>query len=135
MFLVFSLHLNQVQLKNDTSRSFAMKVLKKRHILDTSQQGHILSERRIMMEAHSPFTVRYTRRLLTHTHRHSLPTLKQSAVTCLFFRLYRTFRDAKYLYMLLEACMGGELWTLLRDRCVCKREREKRACFVRVALR
>ncbi|KAI2659561.1 cGMP-dependent protein kinase 1 [Labeo rohita] len=77
-----------VQLKNDHSRSFAMKVLKKRHILDTSQQGHILSERRIMMEAHSPFTV----------------------------RLYRTFRDRKYLYMLLEACLGGELWTLLRDR-------------------
>ncbi|XP_028827450.1 cGMP-dependent protein kinase 1-like isoform X2 [Denticeps clupeoides] len=77
-----------VQLRNDHSRSFAMKVLKKRHIVDTSQQGHILSEKRIMMEAHSPFIV----------------------------RLYRTFRDAKYLYMLLEACLGGELWTLLRDR-------------------
>ncbi|KAK0133444.1 cGMP-dependent protein kinase 1 [Merluccius polli] len=77
-----------VQLKSDNSRSFAMKVLKKRHILDTSQQDHILSERRIMMEAHSPFTV----------------------------RLYRTFRDSKYLYMLLESCLGGELWSLLRDR-------------------
>ncbi|XP_030624578.1 cGMP-dependent protein kinase 1-like isoform X3 [Chanos chanos] len=77
-----------VQLKNDPARSFAMKVLKKRHIRDMSQQEHILSERRIMMEAHSPFTV----------------------------RLYRTFRDPKYLYMLLEACLGGELWTLLRDR-------------------
>uniref|UniRef100_A0A8D3DZ94 cGMP-dependent protein kinase n=1 Tax=Scophthalmus maximus TaxID=52904 RepID=A0A8D3DZ94_SCOMX len=78
----------KVQLKSDASRSFALKVLKKRHILDTSQQGHILSERRLMMEAHSPFII----------------------------RLYRTFRDAKYLYMLLEVCLGGELWTLLRDR-------------------
>lgn len=48
----------QVQLKKDPNRTFALKVLKKRHILDTSQQGHILSERRIMMEAPSPFIIR-----------------------------------------------------------------------------
>ncbi|XP_077479121.1 cGMP-dependent protein kinase 1-like isoform X2 [Stigmatopora argus] len=78
----------QVRLKSDGGRSFALKVLKKRHILDTRQQGHIMSERRIMMELHSPFVI----------------------------RLYRTFRDPKYLYMLLEVCLGGELWTLLRDR-------------------
>ncbi|XP_077593183.1 cGMP-dependent protein kinase 1-like isoform X2 [Stigmatopora nigra] len=77
-----------VRLKSDGGRSFALKVLKKRHILDTRQQGHIMSERRIMMELHSPFVI----------------------------RLYRTFRDPKYLYMLLEVCLGGELWTLLRDR-------------------
>ncbi|XP_077369100.1 cGMP-dependent protein kinase 1-like isoform X3 [Festucalex cinctus] len=77
-----------VQLKIDAGRSFALKVLKKRHILDTRQQEHILSERRIMMDIRSPFII----------------------------RLYRTFRDPKYLYMLLEVCLGGELWTLLRDR-------------------
>ncbi|SPP79748.1 cGMP-dependent protein kinase, isozyme 1 isoform X2 [Drosophila guanche] len=68
--------------------TFALKCLKKRHIVDTKQEEHIFSERHIMLSSRCPFIC----------------------------RLYRTFRDEKYVYMLLEACMGGEIWTMLRDR-------------------
>nr|XP_057927791.1 cGMP-dependent protein kinase 2 isoform X3 [Doryrhamphus excisus] len=68
--------------------SFALKVIKKKHVVDNRQEEHIHSERRILSEARSPFVV----------------------------KLYRTFRDNKYVYMLLEACLGGEVWSLLRDR-------------------
>ncbi|XP_071779948.1 cGMP-dependent protein kinase 2 isoform X2 [Centroberyx gerrardi] len=68
--------------------TFALKVIKKKHIVDNRQEEHIHSERKILAEARSPFVV----------------------------KLYRTFKDNKYVYMLLEACLGGEIWSLLRDR-------------------
>ncbi|XP_035405546.1 cGMP-dependent protein kinase 2 isoform X4 [Cygnus atratus] len=77
----------KVKVKNENI-AFAMKCIKKKHVVDTKQQEHIYSEKRILEQICSPFIV----------------------------KLYRTFKDSKYVYMLLEACLGGELWSLLRDR-------------------
>ncbi|XP_056136007.1 cGMP-dependent protein kinase 1 [Lampris incognitus] len=81
-------HVDLVQLSSNTKCPFAMRVLRKRLIPDRGQQEHILRERHILMEAHGPFIV----------------------------RLHRTFRDAQCLYMLMEACLGGDLRSLLKDR-------------------
>ncbi|NWY51739.1 KGP2 kinase, partial [Chionis minor] len=76
-----------VKVKNE-NMVFAMKCIKKKHVVDTKQQEHIYSEKKILEQICSPFIV----------------------------KLYRTFKDSKYVYMLLEACLGGELWSMLRDR-------------------
>uniref|UniRef100_A0A3Q3LDR0 cGMP-dependent protein kinase n=1 Tax=Mastacembelus armatus TaxID=205130 RepID=A0A3Q3LDR0_9TELE len=75
-----------VKLK-DEDTTFALKCIKKKHIVDTRQQEHIYSEKNILQQTNSAFII----------------------------RLFRTFRDNKFVYMLLEACLGGELWTVLRD--------------------
>ncbi|CAJ0937286.1 unnamed protein product, partial [Mesorhabditis belari] len=77
-----------VCINGDKARTFALKALKKKHIVDTRQQEHIFAERNIMLETNTDWIV----------------------------KLFKTFRDTKYVYMLLEVCLGGELWTTLRDR-------------------
>ena len=57
-FLSASILMFQVQLSSDAKRTFALKQLKKKHIVETRQQDHIMSEKRIMSDAHCPFIVR-----------------------------------------------------------------------------
>ena len=47
-----------VQYIHDKSLGFALKCLKKIHIVDTQQQDHIFSEKRIMMTVRHPFICR-----------------------------------------------------------------------------
>ncbi|XP_041643906.1 cGMP-dependent protein kinase 1 [Cheilinus undulatus] len=81
-------HVDLVQLRSYSQCLFAMRVLKKKLILNNGQREHILEEGRILMEARCPFIA----------------------------RLHKTFRDTSCLYILTEACLGGDLCCLLKDR-------------------
>ena len=48
----------KVQLSAERSKTYALKCLKKKHIVETRQQEHIYSEKRIMMLARSQFIAR-----------------------------------------------------------------------------
>ncbi|XP_057213656.1 cGMP-dependent protein kinase 1 isoform X2 [Triplophysa rosa] len=81
-------HTQLVHLKNDFRRRFALKAIRKQVIRSPGQKERIFAKKHILMDLQSPFIV----------------------------RLHCTFKDARYLYMLMEACEGGDLWNLLRER-------------------
>lgn len=74
---------------------FALKYLKKVDVVQQEQVSHAYNEKDIQIKCNSMFIV----------------------------QLYRTFKDNKYLYFLMEPCMGGDLWTLLqREKSRCLKE-------------
>merc|ERR1719445_664582 len=79
-----------VQLVSDikTQKTYALKAVSKAQIVQTGQQGHIMSEKRVMETLHHPFLV----------------------------KLYATYKDANRLYFLLELSLGGELFSVLREK-------------------
>ena len=48
----------QVQINKDSSKTYALKQLKKHHIVETRQIEHIMNEKRIMMDSRCEFIVR-----------------------------------------------------------------------------
>jgi serine/threonine protein kinase len=68
--------------------SYAMKAIHKRQIIEQGQQQHILTEKRVMEQLSNPFLV----------------------------NLIATYRDKWKVYFLLDVCLGGELFTILRNK-------------------
>jgi len=76
-----------VELMRDTDgRSYALKCINKSRVVAAGQRRHVKAEREILLDIDSKFIL----------------------------KLYKTFRDKKYVYLLTEALLGGELFTLMK---------------------
>uniref|UniRef100_A0AAY4B0A0 Protein kinase cGMP-dependent 3 n=2 Tax=Denticeps clupeoides TaxID=299321 RepID=A0AAY4B0A0_9TELE len=64
-----------------------MKKVSKKLIVSKRQQEHVLFERRIMQSLQCDFIV----------------------------RLHAAFKDSSYIYMVMEFCSGGEIWSKLKE--------------------
>ena len=71
-----------------TKQTFALKAVSKTQIVKTGQQGHVMSEKKAMSMFDHPFCI----------------------------KLHGTYKDKDRLYFLLEPSLGGELFSVLRER-------------------
>merc|ERR1719461_1411576 len=69
-----------------SKKSFALKAIRKNQVVELGQQTHILNEKKVMQMLNNPFLV----------------------------NLRATYKDEHRVYFLLEVCLGGELFTILR---------------------
>jgi len=83
-----------VKLVEANGKRYALKAVGKERVFSLGQQEHIMNERNIMLHIHHPFIV----------------------------DLYQTFQDHDYLYFLLEPSLGGELFSVLREKQYFKQE-------------
>lgn len=72
----------------NTKKSYALKAIKKKQIEEIGQSSHIVNEKRVMMMMNNRFLV----------------------------NLRRTYKDNWRVYFLVDVCLGGELFTILRKK-------------------
>jgi len=65
--------------KNGRSKSYAMKILKKKHVVKTKQQVHVMTERNVLAKVQHPFIV----------------------------QLHWSFQNDQKLFFVLDYCPGG----------------------------
>ncbi|XP_030376948.1 cGMP-dependent protein kinase 1 isoform X2 [Scaptodrosophila lebanonensis] len=79
----------RVDLVTHGNQVFALKIIKKIDVVKQDQIEHVYNEKNVMIQCrNSPFIA----------------------------QLYRTYRNEKYVYFLMEACMGGDVWTVMYKR-------------------
>lgn len=66
---------------------YAIKRVSKKHIVAKRQEEHMLFEKKILKSIQCDFIV----------------------------RLHGAFKDTRYIYMVMEFCVGGEIWTKLKE--------------------
>ena len=71
-----------------TKKTYALKAIKKHQVVELELQKHIISEKKVMDMLTNKFLV----------------------------NLHTTYKDKLRVYFLLDACLGGELFTILRNR-------------------
>uniref|UniRef100_A0A7S3QSN2 non-specific serine/threonine protein kinase n=1 Tax=Dunaliella tertiolecta TaxID=3047 RepID=A0A7S3QSN2_DUNTE len=80
--------------EKNTGKIMAMKKLKKSEMLRRGQVEHVKAERNVLAEVHSPYVV----------------------------KLYYSFQDEEYLYLVMEYLPGGDVMTLLMRKDILSQE-------------
>uniref|UniRef100_A0AAQ4RVA3 cGMP-dependent protein kinase n=1 Tax=Gasterosteus aculeatus aculeatus TaxID=481459 RepID=A0AAQ4RVA3_GASAC len=77
----------RVELVMNHEEYYAMKRVSKKHIVAKRQEEHMLFEKKILKATQCNFIV----------------------------SLHAAFKDTRYIYMVMEFCVGGEIWTKLKE--------------------
>jgi len=96
---------------------YALKKISKAHVVAHSQQARLndLRINYVSLKTDSSYIhLTLYLPLLYQTHHMNEKKVMDILNHPFLVKLYATFRDDEFVYMLLELCNGGELFTLLR---------------------